>query len=257
MKSKIVLGAALLAATTLVGCGNDETTTDQNLTTFRAAHAASGAGNVDVYVDGNLLASNIPYTTISQTVNPVAGDHQVTITPAGNPGQLLLDSVVTLGTAFSYTGLALNGGVNIITGVLVAHNTLVSPNPGNLFGQFVNGAQATGNVDIYVYPAGTTQPSVPTVSNLPFGTQFPGDVSIQNPPELFGGNNSIVITQAGNPGNVLYSRSSANLAANERYVFVVEPRSQGTAAQGNLEVLVLPSTGNNGFIIAGDDLVVP
>ncbi|GCE17181.1 DUF4397 domain-containing protein [Dictyobacter kobayashii] len=49
----------------------------------RAAHAAPGAGNVDVFVDGNKALTNFAYGTVSDYVSVPAGTHTLKVAPTG------------------------------------------------------------------------------------------------------------------------------------------------------------------------------
>lgn len=250
MKTKIAFGAALLAATLTFGCGNDDEDffdTPPPQTLLRAVHAAAFAGNIDVYIDGELVASNVPYRAASQFFTPLVGNASLVITQAGNSNQVLFSSTPGLDINFDYTAILLSGAVaNTATGVFVVDDDTQPSIQGAEF-HFVNGFQSAGNVDIYIYPANTQRPAAPNVANLGFA-------NVANPIELGGGNYQVLVTRAGNPNNVLFFQDQVSLDPGQDYIFIVEP------AQGNnnsaAEILSVTQQSNT-FVIPSDAFLIP
>lgn len=71
----------------------------------RVAHVASDAPNVDVSVNGEPVAAlqNVPYGTISPYLPLPAGSQQVTVYPAGDSSQPVIDTPVDLAAGGTYT----------------------------------------------------------------------------------------------------------------------------------------------------------
>jgi hypothetical protein len=71
----------------------------------RVAHLASDAPNVDVSVNGEPVAAlqNVPYGTISPYLPLPAGSQQVTVYPAGDRSQPVIDTPVDLAAGGAYT----------------------------------------------------------------------------------------------------------------------------------------------------------
>jgi len=102
----LFLSVALVASASLVGVGFGQQTdagneTDSELTTqttsyLRVAHAAPGAGAVDVYVDNSSVASNVPFGAVSDYLALKAGTHTVTVTVVGVPDAVVFEETVDL-----------------------------------------------------------------------------------------------------------------------------------------------------------------
>jgi hypothetical protein len=243
MRTKTVFGAALVAATLTLGCGDDEDffDTPPPQTLLRAVHGAPLAGNIDVYIDGELVGANVPYRAASEYFTPLVGNASLVITQAGNSNQVLFSSTPGLDINFDYTAILLSGAVaNTATGVFVVDDDTQPSFQGTEF-HLVNGFENAGNVDVYIYPANTQRPATPTVGNLAFA-------NVAAPQQLAGGNYQVQITRAGNPANVLFFQDQVSLDAGQDYIFVVEP------AQGNNgEAEILSVTGQSDtFVIPSD-----
>ncbi|QFU84112.1 DUF4397 domain-containing protein [Natronorubrum aibiense] len=72
----------------------------------RVAHFSPDAPNVDVYVSGNQILSNVGYGDVSPYLEVDPGTYRVTITAAGDPETVAFDDDVTVGSAF-YTVAAI------------------------------------------------------------------------------------------------------------------------------------------------------
>lgn len=72
----------------------------------RVAHFSPDAPNVDVYVDGNQILSDVAYGDVSPYLEVEPGTYRVTITAAGDPETVAFDDEVAVGSAF-YTVAAI------------------------------------------------------------------------------------------------------------------------------------------------------
>ena len=92
--------------------GNDTESelTTQSTSHLRVAHAAPGGGPVDVYVDNQSVASNVPFGAVGDYLALEAGNHTVTVTAVGVRDAVVFNETVDL-EARSVTTVAatLNG----------------------------------------------------------------------------------------------------------------------------------------------------
>src|ERR671912_2131071 len=76
----------------------------------RVAHLAPDAPNVDVYVNGDPVLTDVPYTTISDYLSLPAGTQQVTIYATGDTTSPVIDTPVELAAGGAYTVAAVGVG---------------------------------------------------------------------------------------------------------------------------------------------------
>jgi len=158
--SKLLLLAAMASFLFTIGCGSDAPAR------LRVVHASPDAPNVDVYVDSNVVAQNVPYATASQYLDASSGTHTIKITPAGST-----TAVTSLSQNFSsktdYTALAVGDVSNISILALQDDNT--APASGQIKLRVVHASPSAGPVDIYVTAPGTDiNTETPTLTNVPF-----------------------------------------------------------------------------------------
>lgn len=97
---RIVLGVIVLAA--VFAFSMSGVWAQDNGGVLRFVHAIPGAAGVDVYVDGQLIASNLIYGTATGYFSVPAGDHQIKVTPGGATNALWEQSLsVTAGSAWT------------------------------------------------------------------------------------------------------------------------------------------------------------
>src|ERR671912_211775 len=121
----------------------------------RVAHLSPDAPNVDVSVNGEPVAAlqNVPFGTISPYLPLPAGSQQVTVYPAGDSSQPVIDTPVELAAGGAYTigavGLVSDGSLR----AQVYQDDLTPPAQGNSKLRVVHASPDAGPVD--VVPAGT------------------------------------------------------------------------------------------------------
>ena len=76
----LVLGAGLLVPGAIPARAQEEPETSA---TVRIVHASAGSPNVDVLVDGQPLAQNVPFGTVTDYVPLPVGEHQFQVVPTG------------------------------------------------------------------------------------------------------------------------------------------------------------------------------
>ena len=229
----MILGLALVVALALAAPALAQGTPEAQV---RVAHLSPDAPNVDVSVNGEPVAAlqNVPYGTVSPYLPLPAGTQQVTVYPAGDSSQPVIDTPVDLAAGGAYTigavGLVSDGSLR----AQVYQDDLTPPAQGNSKLRVVHASPDAGPVD--VVPAG----GAPLVSGLGFPNASPYA-------QVPAGTYTLNINAAGT-GTTAISVPNATVASGGVYsAFAV-----GTAAAGSLDVILvqdnagteaLPSTG--------------
>jgi hypothetical protein len=91
----------------------------------RVVHASPDAPNVDVWVDGTKVLTNVPFTAVSDYLSVPAGDHNVKVTPTGTT-TAVIDANLTLTAGTAYTVAAINPVASITAVVLTDDLTTVA-----------------------------------------------------------------------------------------------------------------------------------
>lgn len=95
----------------------------------RVIHASPDAPAVDVYVNGNVAISNVPFFTASDYIDLPAGTYQVQVTPTGQPASAaVIDASATIEAGKAYT-IAATGLVANIQPTII-EDDLTAPPPG-------------------------------------------------------------------------------------------------------------------------------
>jgi hypothetical protein len=229
----MILGLALLVALALAAPALAQETPEAQV---RVAHLSPDAPNVDVSVNSEPVAAlqNVPFGTISPYLLLPAGTQQVTVYPAGDSSQPVIDAPVDLAAGGAYTvgavGLVSDGSLR----AQVYQDDLTPPAQGNSKLRVVHASPDAGPVD--VVPAG----GAPLVGWL----QFPNASPYAQVPA---GTYTLNVNAAGTNTTAI-SVPNATVASGGVYsAFAV-----GTASAGSLDVIVvqdnagtevLPSTG--------------
>ena len=219
----LALGVALLVALTLAAPAFAQGAPEAQV---RVAHLSPDAPNVDVSVNGQPAAAlqNVPYGTISPYLPLPAGSQQVTVYPAGDTSQPVIDTPVDLAAGGAYTigavGLVSDGSLR----AQVYQDDLTPPAQGDAKLRVVHASPDAGPVD--VVPAG----GAPLVSGL----QFPNASPYAQVPE---GTYTLNVNAAGTNTTAI-SVPNATVASGGVYsAFAV-----GTASAGTLNVILVQDT---------------
>jgi uncharacterized protein DUF4397 len=122
---------------------------------IRVMHDSPDAPNVDVFVDGERVFENVPYSTTTDYHALAPGQHHVQVAPAGKSAdQSVIDTTVDLTRGKPYTVLAMGKLADIKAEVLA--DTSKAPQADHARVRFVNAAAGSGPVDIY--PTGSSTP---------------------------------------------------------------------------------------------------
>jgi Domain of unknown function (DUF4397) len=229
----MILGLALVMALALAAPALAQGTPEAQV---RVAHLSPDAPNVDVSVNGEPVAAlqNVPYGTVSPYLPLPAGTQQVTVYPAGDRSQPVIDTPVDLATGGAYTigavGLVSDGSLR----AQVYQDDLTPPAQGNSKLRVVHASPDAGPVD--VVPAG----GAPLVSKL----QFPNASPYAQVPA---GTYTLNVNAAGTNTTAISVPNAAVASGGVYSAFAV-----GTAAAGSLDVILvqdnagteaLPNTG--------------
>jgi hypothetical protein len=90
----------------------------------RVVHASPDAPNVDVWVDGATVLTDVPFTAVSDYLSLPAGDHNIQVTATGSTDPVI-DADVTLDVGTAYTVAATGMLADIGATVLVDDRTPV------------------------------------------------------------------------------------------------------------------------------------
>jgi hypothetical protein len=141
----------------------------------RVAHLAPDAPNVDVYVNGDPVLTDVPYTTVSEYLSLPAGTQQVTVYATGDTTSPVIDTPVELAAGGAYTvaavGLVADGSLT----AQVYEDDLRSPASGNAKVRVVHASPDAGPVDVVprggqALVAGLTFPEASPYAQVPAGT---------------------------------------------------------------------------------------
>ena len=168
----VVLGLALMTALALVAPAFAQGADQAQV---RVAHLAPDAPNVDVYVNGDPVLTDVPYTTVSEYLSLPAGTQQVTVYATGDTTSPVIDTPVELAAGGAYTvaavGLVADGSLS----AQVYEDDLRSPASGNAKVRVVHASPDAGPVDVVprggqALVAGLTFPEASPYAQVPAGT---------------------------------------------------------------------------------------
>jgi hypothetical protein len=139
-----ILGLALLLALALAAPAFAQGGEAQ----VRVAHLAPDAPNVDVYVNGEPVLTDVAYTTISDYLPLPAGTQQVTVYATGDTSTPVIDTPVEVAAGGAYTiaavGLVADGSLT----AQVYEDDLRAPSAGNAKVRVVHASPDAGPVDV-------------------------------------------------------------------------------------------------------------
>jgi hypothetical protein len=171
---KLKMLSLLFAVGALVSaCSDDDDngTGPANSGRVRVVHLSPDAPNVDVLVDGVVVANDVPYLTASEYLEVGAGSRAVLIRATGGTSAVLVEDV-TVADGSDYTVLVGDRLATITLEALLDDND--QPGAGNAKVRLIHGAPGAGTVDIYVTPPGADiSLETPTLTGVDFGIVSP------------------------------------------------------------------------------------
>jgi Domain of unknown function (DUF4397) len=141
----------------------------------RVAHLAPDAPNVDVYVNGDPVLTDVPYTAVSDYLSLPAGTRQVTVYATGDTTSPVIDIPVKLAAGGAYTvaavGLVADGSLT----AQVYQDDLRSPSAGYAKVRVVHASPDAGPVDVIprggqALVSGLTFPEASPYAEVPAGS---------------------------------------------------------------------------------------
>jgi Domain of unknown function (DUF4397) len=220
-----IFGLALLAALALAAPAFSQGSEDAQV---RVAHLSPDAPNVDVYVNGEPVLTDVPYTTISSYLSLPAGTQQVTVYAAGDTSRPVIDTPVELAAGGAYTiaavGLVTDGSIT----AQVYQDDLRAPSAGNAKLRVIHASPDAGPVD--VVPRGGD----PLVTDL----AFPEDTPYAEVPA---GTYTLDVNAAGTDQTVLTVPDAALASGGVYSAFAV-----GTVYADSLDVLLVQDNASTG-----------
>ena len=116
----------------------------------RVAHLSPDAPNVDVYLNGEPVDAlqNVPFGTVSSYLPVPAGSQQVTVYPAGDTSQAVIDTSVDLAAGGAYTIGAVGSVAEGTLQPMVYQDDLTAPGAGNAKVRAVHAVPGAGAVDV-------------------------------------------------------------------------------------------------------------
>ncbi len=121
---------------------------DNLLTQYKVINASLVTSPLNVFIDGALQLSNIPFTGVSNYQQTAAGAHTITVQAQATPGANLLTLNPTLSAATD-TSIALVGPAGSMGGVVLLDDNQ-PPATGSAGVRFVNTSASIASVDVFV-----------------------------------------------------------------------------------------------------------
>jgi Domain of unknown function (DUF4397) len=141
----------------------------------RVAHLAPDAPNVDVYVNGDPVLTDVAYTTVSGYLSLPAGTQQVTVYATGETTSPVIDTPVELAAGGAYTVAAVGLVADESLTAQVYEDDLRSPASGNAKVRVVHASPDAGPVDVIprggqALVSGLTFPEASPYAEVPAGS---------------------------------------------------------------------------------------
>jgi Domain of unknown function (DUF4397) len=137
-----------------IGCGSSSTR-------VRLANALPSQSNVAMLIDGNDLASSVPYGSASGYSSASSGSRHLQIEPSGTTN-ILIDQTISL-DAGNNTVLATNSGASVLA------DSSTAPPSGDVSIRAINASSTLGTADVYIVTPSTDITTLtPTAANVAF-----------------------------------------------------------------------------------------
>ncbi len=149
MKRKLILLAAIsLVATLLLAVPPASAANGIGFAWIRVAHASPDAPAVDIWVNDQVVVSDLAFAEVTPYLHVPAGDYNIKVTPTGATTPVVIDADVTLEKGVSYTVAAADMLASITPLVFEDDNGI--PGPGLAKVNFTHLSPDAPNVDIWV-----------------------------------------------------------------------------------------------------------
>ncbi|MCU1502288.1 MAG: hypothetical protein JWM12_1642 [Ilumatobacteraceae bacterium] len=144
----------------------------------RFGHFAPAQAPVDLYVDGNEVATNVAFKTVSSYLNVPAGTHTFSVKPASQPDApdlLSVEAGVPADNAETIAAVTTRDGL----AVQVYDDALASPPPGEALVRFIHSAPDVAAVDIAVTDGPVIAAAIPYPSATPYQAIAAGTYNVE------------------------------------------------------------------------------
>ena len=121
---------------------------DNLVAQYKVINASQAGSPLNIFIDGALQLSNIPYLGVSNYQQTAAGAHAITVQAQATPGATLLTLNPTLSAATD-TSIALVGTAGALNGVVLLDDNQ-PPATGSAGVRFVNTSASIPSVDVFV-----------------------------------------------------------------------------------------------------------
>lgn len=121
---------------------------DSTLTQYKIINASLVPSALNVFVDGALQLSNVPYTGVSNYQRTLAGSHNFSVEATTTPGASLLGFARNLAAATD-TSIVLNGTSGALNALVLQDNNLPPP-PATANIRFVNTSADVPAFDVFI-----------------------------------------------------------------------------------------------------------
>jgi Domain of unknown function (DUF4397) len=139
----------LVGVTVLNMDGSGSSTTSPNLLAqFKVINGSSVASPLNVFVNSNLLLSNIPFAGASSYEKTASGTPTISIQATATPGATLLTLTPTLGPGTD-SSILITGPAGALKALVLSDNNL-PPVPNQARVRFVNASSDISALDVYV-----------------------------------------------------------------------------------------------------------
>jgi NADH:ubiquinone oxidoreductase subunit 6 (subunit J) len=214
---------------------------------LRVAHFAPEAGNVDVYANGELIASDVEYRSSTDFMALPPGEYNLALFTAGTQDALTA-STVTLDSGF--TGTAIAYGTDAVPQVaLEAEDLSTAPDRSGRLTVF-NGFKGVPAISLVDFGSDfDTEDTQTIIADIPQDT-LSEPITVNESTDL----RSWALVEAGNPNNVLFRLNNAEMFTIERDVskFIIvstEPQIDGTV-RAQTQALDAPTAASFGGPLA-------
>jgi hypothetical protein len=142
-------GGSLVNVALLISDGTGTGAIADNLVAqYKVINASLVPSALNVFIDGSLQLSNIPYTGVSNYQQTSSGTHTITVQAQATPGANLLAITPNLSAATD-TSIPLVGPAGALAGVVLNDDNL-PPATGSAGVRFVNTSASIASVDVFV-----------------------------------------------------------------------------------------------------------
>ncbi len=207
LKRTIIMAVLVLMASMVLVVAPASAATNPGFAWIRVAHASPDAPAVDIWVNGQVVVSNLAFAKVTGYLLVPAGGYNIKVTPTGATTPVVIDANVTLEKNKAYTVAAANVLASIEPLVFVDDNS--EPGPGMARANFIHLSPDAPAVDVRVQGgpvlfANTAFKSASTPVMVPAGTY------------------TLEVVPAGAPGPVVLTLNNVALSAGTVYTVFAE-----------------------------------